>query len=279
MNIGGHDIGVCSWSLKPKDTADLISSVQQLGLSHIQLALGPLVGLDDKRKHHAFGLLRAAGLTITAGMISFPGENYGTIATIRQTGGYVPDEHWAQRKAMSKAAGQIAQELGIARLSTHVGFIPKSSEPHYGTMVERVCEVADPLNAAGIELLMETGQETGPELLQFLNDLKCRNVRANFDPANMILYGAGDPIEAVRTLGRHIGHVHIKDATLSQRPGQDWGAEVPFGQGDVPVKEFFQALEDVGYTGALTIEREAGQNRMQDVRTAIETIRANMPAK
>ena len=273
MNIGGHDIGVCSWSLKPSDTQDLINSVKQLGLSHIQLALGPLAQMDDKRKHQEYGLLRSSGLTITSGMIGFPGEDYSTIARIRQTGGYVPDAEWMKRKALTRAAGQVAKDLGLTRLSTHIGFVPKSSEENYDTMLERVCEVAEPLSAAGIQLLMETGQETAPELLQFLNDLKCHNVAVNFDPANMILYGAGDPVEAIRTLGRHIGHVHVKDGTLSSRPGQEWGSEVPFGTGDVPVAEFLKALRDVGYTGPLVIEREAGANRMADVQTAIQSLR------
>jgi L-ribulose-5-phosphate 3-epimerase len=273
MNIGGHDIGVCSWSLHPKDTADLIARVKQLGLSHIQLALGPLATMDDKRKHQEYGLLRNSGLTITAGMIGFPGEDYSTIARIRQTGGFVPDADWPRRKALALAAGRVAKELGLSQLSAHIGFVPKSSEPNYDTMLKRVCEIAEPLNRDGIGLTMETGQETAPELLQFLNDLKCHNVAVNFDPANMIMYGAGDPIEAVRTLGRHIGHVHIKDGTLSPRPGQEWGTEVPFGTGDVPVAEFLRALKDVGYRGPLVIEREAGPNRMADVQTAIETIR------
>ena len=108
---------------------------------------------------------------------------------------------------------------------------------------------------------METGQETAPELLQFLNDLRCQNVKVNFDPANMILYGAGDPIEAIASLGRHIGHVHVKDATLSDAARARRGAtEVPFGTGQVPPKEFLRALDDVGYTGPLAIEREAGDD-------------------
>ena len=89
----------------------------------------------------------------------------------------------------------------------------------------------------------------------------------------MILYGAGDPIEAIHTLGRHIQHVHVKDATLSSRPGEEWGEEVPFGTGQVPPRAFLDSLKDVGYTGPLAIEREAGADRMADVRTAIETLK------
>ena len=95
----------------------------------------------------------------------------------------------------------------------------------------------------------------------------------NFDPANLILYGAGDPIEAIRILGRHIKHVHVKDATASEQPGTVWGTEVPFGAGEVDATEFVAALHSVGYTGPLVIEREAGDHRIEDVQAAIETLR------
>jgi sugar phosphate isomerase/epimerase len=273
MKIAGHDIGVCSWSIQPRDTQDLIASVKRLGLGDVQLALWPLVKLDDKQKHRELGLLRESGLTFTAGMIGFPGEDYSTIATIKKTGGYVSEEEFPIRRAFTKSAGQIAAEMGLDLLSAHIGFVPPSSDPSYSAMLERICMIAEDLKALGITLLMETGQETAPELLQFLNDLRCLNVKVNFDPANMILYGAGDPIEAIGILGRHIAHVHVKDAVLSDAPGATWGKEVPFGTGQVPPREFLRAMKDAGYTGPLCIEREAGEQRMEDVAFAIETLK------
>jgi len=273
MNISGHDIAVCSWSLHPKDSPDLIARVKELGLSHIQLGLLDLVNADDKRKHFEFGVLRSSGLTITATMIGFPGEDYSTIAAIRRTGGFVPDDQWELRQRMTKEAARLTAELGVSKLSAHVGFIPPSSDARYATMVDRIREVAEMLAKHNLTLLMETGQETATELLQFLNDLPSRNVQVNFDPANMILYGAGDPVEAVNVLGRHIGHVHVKDATMSDKPGVEWGVEVPFGQGQVPPREFLNALHAAGYRGPLTIEREAGRTRMEDIAFAIETLR------
>ncbi|HEX8523856.1 MAG TPA: sugar phosphate isomerase/epimerase family protein [Tepidisphaeraceae bacterium] len=273
MNIAGHDIGVCSWSLHPKDTPDLIARVKELGLAHLQLNTLPIVMMDDKQKHYELGLIRNSGLTITAGMIGFPGEDYTTIASIRRTGGFVADDQWEMRKKLVGQAAALTAELGVQMLSSHVGFIPPSSDPKYGTMIERIRDIASILGEHNLILLMETGQETAPELLQFLNDLPVRNVKVNFDPANMILYGAGDPIDAVSTLGRHIGHVHIKDAIMSDKPGVEWGTEVPFGSGQVPPREFIDALHSVGYRSPLVIEREAGDQRMADVAIAIETLK------
>ena len=273
MNIGGHDIGVCSWSLQPRDSADLVAQLKPLGLTHVQLALGPLVMLDDKRKHFELGQLRAAGLTLTAGMIAFPGEDYSSIDAIKRTGGYVPDQQWEIRKRLSDQAAALGAELGLKAITTHVGFIPPRGQGGYDRIVSRVREVAAAFGRHGIELGMETGQEPAGELLEFLQDLGARNVFVNFDPANMILYGAGDPIEAVRTLGRHVRHVHVKDGTASANPGRDWGEEVPFGTGEVGPGRFLAALKGIGYRGPLVIEREAGNQRAADVRTAVETLR------
>src|SRR5205085_936210 len=145
------------WSLHPKDTPDLIARVKQLGLSHIQLALVALVEMDDKRKYFEFGLLRNSGLTITATMIGFPGEDYSTIAAIRRTGGYVQDDQWELRKRITKEAAKLTAELGVAKLSAHVGFIPPSSDAKYATMVERIREIAEMLAKLNLTLLMETG--------------------------------------------------------------------------------------------------------------------------
>jgi sugar phosphate isomerase/epimerase len=274
MKIAGHDIGVCSWSLGPMETPELISKVKELGLEHMQLWLRNLTLADDKRKAQEMSLLKSSGVTVTSGMISFPGEDYSTIAAIKKTGGFVSEQEFPVRRQLTRGAARVARELGIDKLSTHIGFVPPSSDPLYQAMVKRICDVANDLNEFGITLLMETGQETAPELLQFLNDLSCTNVKVNFDPANMILYGAGDPIEAIGILGRHIAGVHVKDAIASDQPGVSWGTEVPFGEGQVPPKEFLRALKDARYAGPLVIEREAGETRMKDITTAIQTLRA-----
>lgn len=273
MNIGGHDIGVCSWSLQPKDTAQLVDLVKQLGLEHVQLALQPLLFLDDKRKHLEVGHLRSAGIRLTAGMVSFPGEDYSSIDAIRRTGGYVPDDQWELRRRMSEQAAILGSELGLKAITTHVGFIPHKGEAGYDKMLGRVREIARDFGGHGIELGMETGQESAGGLLEFLDDLETPNVFVNFDPANMILYGAGDPIDAIRTLGRHIRHVHVKDGTASGRPGQDWGEEVAFGTGQVGPQRFLAALDRIDYRGPLAIEREAGNRRVADVRAAVEALR------
>src|SRR5205814_9837535 len=137
MNIAGHDIGVCSWSLHPKDNAELVKMLKQLGLEHVQLGLGELTMMDDKRKYQELGHLRAGGIQITSGMMGFPGEDYSTIAAIRRTGGFVPDDLWPVRKQLMHQAALLCRELGLKMLMCHMGFVPPSSDANYSVMIDR----------------------------------------------------------------------------------------------------------------------------------------------
>jgi L-ribulose-5-phosphate 3-epimerase len=272
MKIGPHDLAVCSWSLNPSGMEDLVNGVRELGLSHVQLALAPLLFLDDKQKYRELGFLRNSGVTLTAAMIGFPGEDYATIPRIRATGGFLPDETWSLRRQLTIQAARLANELDIKILTTHVGFIPQSNHADYPKLLGRVVEVGAALGEQGVTLAMETGQETASELLQFLNDLPRHNVTVNFDPANMILYGSGNPIEAIRVLDRHIVHVHVKDAISSAQPGVEWGRTAAVGQGEIDWAQFLLALKEVGYIGPLAIEQESGKQRLELVREAIKTL-------
>lgn len=272
MFIANHPIGVCSWSIQPRDIADLVDKVHQLGLEHVQLALYDLLALAPADRDKELASLRDSGLKITAGMIAYPGEDYATIARIHETGGLVPDAQWPLRKKLTIDAGRLIMALGVPTLSTHVGFVPPPEAHGYETIIGRVREIAAELADIGVDLLLETGQEPSGKLLDFLDDLKASNIHINYDPANMMLYGADDPIRPIAAVARHIRHVHVKDAAPSAKPGMDWGTEVPFGAGAVGAARFLAALKAAGYAGPLVIEREAGTQRMADVRTAIHAL-------
>jgi sugar phosphate isomerase/epimerase len=120
-------------------------------------------------------------------------------------------------------------------------------------------------------LLLETGQETAEELREFMEKLNHPAIGVNFDPANMILYDKGNPIDAVRVLAPWIKHIHIKDATRTTQPGT-WGAEVPWGDGQVGTEAFLNVLKEIGFEGVLAIEREAGDDRFGDIKLAAERL-------
>ncbi|HEV7299528.1 MAG TPA: sugar phosphate isomerase/epimerase family protein [Tepidisphaeraceae bacterium] len=272
MQIHQHDIGLCSWSLGTTTAGEIIDALKAVGLSHVQLGLSPYVE-DETTATRDAAAFKAAGITIASGMIGFAGEDYATIDRIRETGGFLPDDLADERIARAIGAAKIGKSaFGITRVSMHAGFLPTGDSPQYAVVMKRLRTVADAFAAEGVELLFETGQETADHLAHFLTDLNRPNVKANFDPANMILYGAGDPISAVRTLGRFIGQVHVKDATPSDRPGETWGEEVPVGSGAVDWTKFLDALKAIDYRGPLVIEREAGATRIADMKAAVDVL-------
>lgn len=274
MNVSGHDLGVCSWSLRPRDMAELVERMRLLELKHLQLGLLHLLKHEPDLRERELDVLRGSGLVITATMISFPGEDYSSIPIIRETGGFAPTALWPDRRGLVVEAAKLSAGLGVPMLSSHIGFVPQSNHEAYPLLVERVRDVASELGDMEVDLLVETGPEPGTELLQFLNDLGTRNVHVNYDPANMILYGTDDPIEPIGILGRHIRHVHLKDATLSEQPGIAWGSEVPLGTGQVNLRRMLAALKEVGYTGPLIIEREAGENPAADIQSGLAALQA-----
>ncbi len=260
-------IGVCSWSLRT-DITGVVKAMQDLGLAHVHLAVGPALADDGSQYLEA---VEAQDWMITSTMIDFPQEDYSTLEAIKVTGGIVPDSHWPQNRERFLKAADVTARLGVKYLSMHVGFIDESDEKQAKKMHERVTALADAAQERGVMLLLETGQETAAELRHFLEELDHNSVGVNFDPANMILYGKGNPIEAVRTLSPWIHHLHIKDAVAAEQPGT-WGAEVPWGNGQVGVGVFLGVLEEVGYEGAMAVEREGGEDRFGDIKRAVERL-------
>ncbi len=219
-------------------------------------------------------VLNDADVKPTVMFCGFEGESYASIPIVRETVGLVPEATRAQRLDEARRISDVAAELGIPVTALHVGFIPDAfNTQEYGDIVETVGILADHCAANGQWLHLETGQETVDTLLHFLEDLGRPNVAVNFDPANMILYGTGDPIEAVRRLGDLIRSVHCKDATWSPRPRIEWGQEVPLGEGDVGMERFLVALKEVGYVGPLTIEREiVGEQQLRDIERGVKLL-------
>ncbi len=212
--------------------------------------------------------LDGARITAVSGMMSTVGEDYSSLDSIARTGGLRPDAHWTANLEIAKRDARTARELGLSLVTFHAGFLPhESADPERAKLLVRLRTVVDVFAEEGVRLGFETGQETAETLLEFLAALDRPSAGVNFDPANMILYGMGDPIAALRELRSHVVQVHIKDATPSVRRGE-WGEEVPVGTGRVDWRAFFVALDEAQPTVDLLIEREAGEARVEDVRRA-----------
>ena len=204
--------------------------------------------------------LSALGITVTAVFGGFEGESYADIPTVSRTVGLVPPETRAARTQEMKEISDYAKMLGCSVVALHLGFIPHdSSDPLYAEVLKVTRDVCDHAKANGQNLHLETGQESADGLLKFISDLERDNLFVNFDPANMILYGTGEPIQALKQIGSLVRSVHCKDGKWAANPGVDWGQEVPLGEGDVGMETYLRTLDSLGYTGPLTIEREIPQ--------------------
>jgi len=266
MGIPPLAIGVCIWSLQVKNIPELKQFLDQLGINVVQIACGD--------PHHASwdegdampGLANSAGFSMASSMLGFPGEDYTTPQTIQHTGGFGNPATRAERLECLKWGLKRTRDLGLKSVTLHAGFIPDPGQPDRRDFLETLGKVSSLAAEQEIIIAFETGQETADLLRLTLDDLKCPNLKVNFDPANMLLYDKGDPIRAVEILGPDIQSVHVKDAHRPVTPGT-WGSEVPLGEGSVDIPRYLKALKKVGYTGPLCIEREVGNqaDRLRDV--------------
>lgn len=204
--------------------------------------------------------LNELNIEVTAVFGGFEGESYADIPTVTRTIGLVPPETRAARAQEMKDIADFTHLLQCPVVALHLGFIPHDrSARDYQEVVAVTRDICDHCAGNGQNLHLETGQETADGLLHFLGDVQRDNLFVNFDPANMILYGTGEPIEALQKVGQHVRSIHCKDATWARNPGEEFGAEVPLGQGAVDFENFLRTLDGFGYTGPLTIEREIPQ--------------------
>ena len=221
--------------------------------------------------------VRATGARITTVFCGFAGESYADIPTVINTVGLVPEATREARVEKIETIANFAQKLKVNRVGAHIGFMPEdAADPRHNALVETVRGVCDSLSKRGQTFALETGQETAQTLKRFIEEVARPNLRVNFDPANMILYGTEPPIPATRLLAPWIDGVHCKDGLWPTQKGE-LGREVPFGEGDVDARTWLQTLLDIGYQGPLTIEREiSGPKQMDGVRRAKTLIESAM---
>lgn len=190
----------------------------------------------------------------------------------------------------SKRIMDLAKDLESDVVTTHIGVIPEDpNHERYKIMQEACSQLARYADSIGSHFAIETGPETSLVLKNFLDSLGSTGVAVNLDPANLIMITGDDPVQAVYNLKDYIVHTHAKDGTRYgyTNPEQIYGIisrdglvknykEMPLGQGQVPYKEYLAALDDIGYRGFLTIEREVGEDPAADIKTAVTFLKSIM---
>ena len=238
-------------------TLDQLRQVRDLGFDNVQIHAPSEKVLDDKRS--SAGLIRdiqSVGIEITTVFAGFEEESYADIPTIIDTVGYLNPSLREERIRKTRRISDFARDLGVDKVAAHIGFVPEDpGHPDHHAMVACVREIADYCGGNAQDFCLETGQETASALRHFLEMLNRSNVKVNFDPANMVLYGSGEPIEALGIVADYVVSVHAKDGRWPPGEGQ-LGQEYPLGQGDVGMDRFIAKLKQIGYRGPITMERE-----------------------
>jgi sugar phosphate isomerase/epimerase len=265
------EIGVMFWG--GRNPVETLRENKELGVRCGQIGISGELDIGAKTQAAWKSALAAEPFTVVTVFAAYNGESYADIPTVQQTVGFIPPATRAEREKRTLECSDFAAALDIPGIGTHIGFVPEdSSDPDYiavRDMVRRVCDYAAARNQT---FALETGQEPAGTLLHFFEDVGRANLRINFDPANMILYGTGDPIEALGVLAKHVVSVHAKDGDWPPKgqPGA-LGTERPLGQGAVGMERFVAKLKQIGYKNPLNIEREVPdhQERLRDMKMGV----------
>lgn len=234
------------------------------------------VPVEMETPEHAAKIDKArkeTGMEITALVGTWSGPNEWNFRFGPQTLGIVPPAFRGQRLKELACCAQMAAGLGVPHVSSHMGFIPENpGDQLYAEFVGAARWLAGQFAACGVGLNFETGQETPVTLLRALGDIGSEALGLNFDPANLLMYGKANPIDALDVVGKYVRGVHAKDGEYPT-DGYNLGREMPLGQGRVDFPRFVAKLKEIGYDGALTIEREiSGEQQRKDVLMANELL-------
>ena len=255
--------------ISPYDAPEAtIKRVRDMGFSNCFLSLDGYIGkfTPDAAKQMN-DLLAKYELTATTVEVVGPEPLVWNFTEGPSTIGLVPPKMRAARIDALKQVSDFAKSLGVGQVQTHCGFIPENpADPLYPGSVEAIRAVAEHCQANGQYFLMETGQETPTTMSRVIRDVNMSNLGVGLDTANLILYGKANPVDAVEILGLHVRSVHAKDGKWPTDPSK-LGEEVLIGKGLVDFRAVFTKLHKIGYTGAVTIEREtSGPQQIEDVR-------------
>lgn len=247
-----------------QDPEAALRKVHELGLPTAQVGVEDFSDVMFSRLTAA---VRKFGIEVTALNTAGPGPAVWDFYQGPETIGLVPRKYRAARVEHMKRASDFAKRAGFPAIHTHFGFIPENpNDPLYSEVVKAIREVAAHIKSNGQIVLYETGQESPVTLLRCITDVGLDNQFVNLDTANLILYGKGNPVDALDVVGKLVRGMHAKDGFFPTDP-RKLGKEVPIGQGRVDFPTLFKRLKQLNYQDAVTIEREiSGPRQMEDVR-------------
>lgn len=240
-----------------RDPAQSFTELLSLGMKHFQFGGPPdkyIYGEEGAANTEALReTMSRYGVECTSVFLGFNDQDW---SRPEETVGLVPPAYRSVRLVRACREAVWAKSLGIDELVTHVGFVPEDRQSaEYIEFIRDLHEFVRFLDAMGMWLNFETGQETVEVLGNMIEDLDMPNLGINLDPANLLIYDVDGPDVLVSQLGRYVRHLHCKDAVRPTEPGKR-GRETPLGQGDTDFVNVLKSLLDMGFRGPLIIERE-----------------------
>jgi sugar phosphate isomerase/epimerase len=265
------EIGVMFWARR-----DDLAEIKSLGVSCGQLGIGGDIAITPSFTEGWKAALAREQFTLATVVCAFEGESYADIPTVRRTVGFVPQSARVERERRTLEISDFAAALGVGSIACHIGFVPDDrTDRDYLAVRDMVRRVCDHAASHGQTFALETGQEDAEVLLRFLEDTGRGNLKVNFDPANMILYGTGDPIAALEAVAPYVVSVHAKDGDWPPRAvAGALGTERPLGEGSVGIEKFVDTLKRLGYRGTINVEREIEdrRQRLEDIRNGVRLL-------
>ena len=259
------DLGVCIVH-GHKSNEEAFRSVAEMGFSSCQLLSWDRSFWTDAEAEEIKEKMQKYGIRISAFWCGWQGPTVWDFYEGPETLGLVPVTYRYARMKDLMDGSDFAKKLGVTDVATHMGFIPENpNDPNYAGLLSAIKTVAAHYKNNGQYLLFETGQETPVTLLRMIQNTGFDNLGINLDPANLVLYGKANPVDALDVFGKYVRGVHAKDGKYPT-DGRYLGAEVPIGEGKVDFEKLLSGLHALGYTGSITIEREIdGEQQTKDI--------------
>ena len=256
----GYNVGV--------DLKEKFLKCQELGINSCQLNIwNTAIFTSDEHAEIIKNAIAETGMTISSLWAGWSGPCEWNFTAGPDTIGLVPVAYRHIRLNEMKNASDFAQKIGVDKVVTHVGFIPEnSSDPEFNGLVVALRHLCNYMKAKGQFFLFETGQETPTTLLRTIQAVGTGNLGINLDTANVILYGRGNPVDALDVFGKYVMDTHIKDGFFPT-DGMYLGRECRAGDGKANIPTVVtKLLTEYGYEGPFTIEREiSGDQQTADI--------------
>lgn len=252
-----------------EDLTEDFGRLRDMGFAACQLCCWDSGMYTDEVAEKVVDASHSFGIEITAFWCGWSGPAVWNFTEGPATLGLIPAAYRYTRMEELKKGSDFTKKIGVSDMVTHVGFLPENpSSTEYGEIVAAIRSVAEYCRKNGQNFLFETGQETPVTLLRTIERVGTGNLGINLDPANLILYGKANPVDALTVFGKYVRNIHGKDGCYPT-DGDNLGAETPLGEGHVNYPAFIGKLKEIGYDGPITIEREiSGEKQIADIRTA-----------